>query len=140
MKAIKIYAQDSKYYMEDLENNQIVELNEIVDDGKTLKLPENSANRRYCSIKKAEECVTLGYKESRTLGPRDPEQTTPKTDRPKAPKLEELVEYLTEDERKIYKELMDKAVERHQKAAKEKLLEEWKKKVAELEEEIRNAK
>ena len=53
MKAIKIYTQDSKYFMEDFDNDVITELTEFVDDGKTLKLPDNSANRKYCAVKKA---------------------------------------------------------------------------------------
>lgn len=68
MKAIKIYTQESKYYMEDLHTNVTTEINEFVDDGKTLKLPQNSANRVYCAVKKALEGVTLEYKESRTTG------------------------------------------------------------------------
>lgn len=67
MKAIKIYTQDSKYFMEDFDNDVITELTEFVDDGKTLKLPENSANRKYCAVKKAISGIVLDYKETRTL-------------------------------------------------------------------------
>lgn len=67
MKAIKIYTQDSKYFMEDFDNDVITELTEFVDDGKTLKLPENSANRKYCAVKKAISGIVLEYKETRTL-------------------------------------------------------------------------
>lgn len=69
MKAIKIYTQDSKYFMEDLDTNQTTELVDITKDGISLILPENSANRNFCSIKRAEKGVTLEYKEARNIDP-----------------------------------------------------------------------
>lgn len=49
MKAIKIYTQDSKYFMEDLDTNVTTELTGAKFDKKSqkhwFKLPENSANR-----------------------------------------------------------------------------------------------
>ncbi len=94
MKAIKIYTQDSKYFMEDLDTNITTELTEITKDGISLILPENSANRNFCSIKRAEKGITLEYKETKTLGPRDPD--APKTT--KSPKVN-LDEYYTDEER-----------------------------------------
>lgn len=139
MKAIKVYTQNEKFYMEDLENNQIVELNERVDDGKTLKLPENSANRKYCSVEKAMKGIVLDYKEAKTLGPREGKNPSEKS-QSKAPKLNELVELLTEDEYKIYKGLMDKAAERLARKKKYdeliKLREELEKLEAELGNEV----
>lgn len=64
MKAIKIYAQESKFYMEDLHTNTTVELTNITKDGISFILPENSANRQYCSIKRAEKGVILDLKEN----------------------------------------------------------------------------
>lgn len=132
--SIRIYAQDSKYYMED--NGTITELNELVDNGKTLKLPENSSNRRYCSVEKALKGITLDYKETKTFGPRDNYSTpkTPKTSN--APKLNELVELLTDDERKIYKELMDKAAMRLAEKKKRERVEELRAEIAALEAEL----
>ena len=45
----------------------------LVDDGKTLKLPENPSNRKYFNLAKVEAAdgiVELTYKESVTLGTR----------------------------------------------------------------------
>lgn len=67
MKAIKIYTQDSKFFMEDLDTNQTTELVDITKDGISLILPKNSANRNFCSIKRAEKGVTLEYKEARNI-------------------------------------------------------------------------
>lgn len=96
MKAIKIYTQDSKYFMEDLDTNTTVELTEIVDNGKTLKLPENSANRKYCSIEKALKSITLDHKETMTLN--KTKSTT------KSSKIS-LSEYYTESEKTKIEEL-----------------------------------
>lgn len=141
MNAIKIYAQDSKYYMEDLNTNTTVEVTKITHEKKTgkdwLTLPENSANRTFVSIDKINRYgeLVLEYKESRTLGPRDPEQTS-KTDRPKTPRLSDLAEYLTEDEHKIYEELKAKAMARYAKVQKQNALDQMKKQIADLEAEI----
>lgn len=136
--SIKIYTQNEKFYMEDLTNNTITELTEKVDDGKTLKLPENSANRKYCSVEKALKGITLDYKETKKFGPRENTSTsTPKTSTPfRGPKLNELVELLTEDERKIYKELMDKALDRYSKNAKRLELQRLREQAAALEAEL----
>ena len=89
MKAIKIYTQDSKYFMEDFDNDVITELTEFVDDGKTLKLPENSANRKYCAVKKAISGIVLDYKETRTLD---------KSNATKTSKID-FTEYYTDEEK-----------------------------------------
>lgn len=95
MKAIKIYTQDSKYFMEDFGNDVITELTEFVDDGKTLKLPENSANRKYCAVKKAISGIVLDYKETRTLD---------KSNVTKTPKVD-FKEYYTDEEKAKIDEL-----------------------------------
>lgn len=132
--SIRIYTQDSKFYMED--NGTITELNELVDNGKTLKLPDNSSNRKYCSVEKALKGITLDYKETKTLGPRDDSSTpkTPKTSN--APKLNELVELLTDEERKIYKELMDSAAMRLAEKKKRERVEALRAEIAALEAEL----
>lgn len=133
--SIKIYTQNEKFYMEDLTNHTTVELTEKVDDGKTLKLPENSANRKYCSVEKASKGITLEYKEAKTFGPRE-KSDAPKSQTSKAPKLNELVELLTDEERAIYKELMDKAAARLAQKKKLEALEAMKAEVARLEAEL----
>lgn len=95
MKAIKIYTQDSKYFMEDFGNDVITELTEFVDDGKTIKLPENSANRKYCAVKKAISGIVLDYKETRTLD---------KSNVTKTPKVD-FKEYYTDEEKAKIDEL-----------------------------------
>lgn len=79
----------------------------------TLVLPENPANRKYFSTKKLEEIgddgLELTYKESKTYGPRLPGESSPR---------KPLEDWLTEDERKVYDELMAKARERRAEAQK----------------------
>ena len=133
--SIRIYYQDSKYYMED--NGNTTELVELVDNGKTLKLPDNSSNRRYCSVEKALKGITLDYKETKAFGPRDNAQS--KESAPKksnAPKLNELVELLTEEERKVYRDLMNKAADRLAHKKKIERLEAMKAEMEALEKEI----
>ena len=128
MNAIKIYAEGSKFYMEDLNNNTIIELTEFVDDGKTLKLPENSANRKYCAVKKAEETVTLEYKATRTLDQ--------KTDGKSTIKKFDWTKYLTDDEKKIIDEIKAKCEERAQKDIKQAKIDAMKAEIAKLMKEI----
>ena len=101
----------------------------------TLVLPENPSNRKYFSSKKVdnseEECVELTYKESRSLGPR--EGNSPR---------KSLVDYLTDEEKIIYEDLMEKAKARREEANKkpkltekekiERAIEKYKKRLAEL--------
>lgn len=101
----------------------------------TLVLPENPSNRKYFSSKKVdnseEERVELTFKESRSLGPR--EGNSPR---------KSLVDYLTDEERTIYEELMAKAKARREEANKkpklterekiERAIEKYKKRLAEL--------
>lgn len=66
----------------------------------TLILPENPSNRKYFSSKKVGEGdLELTYKATITLGPRTGEPSQRKS----------LVEYLTEEEKAIYDDLMAKA-------------------------------
>ena len=102
----------------------------------TLVLPENPSNRKYFSSKKVdnseEERVELTFKESRSLGPR--EGNSPR---------KSLVDYLTDEERAICKDLMEKAKARREEANKkpkltekekiERAIERYKRKLAELE-------
>ena len=102
---------------------------ELVDDGRTLKLPVNPSNRKYYNlekVKKAEGPVELTYKETRTLG----NTSTPTT--PKAP-TRGWMEYLTDEEKALYEELRVKA-ERRMKIAQLKAQKaEWERQLAELE-------
>lgn len=75
-------------------------ITELVDDGKTLKLPKNSSNRTYYSVKKVTEGHDeLTYKETRTLnvkGDAKPKQTP-------------WEDYLTDKEKKTLDDLKAKA-------------------------------
>ena len=83
-------------------------ITEIVDDGKTLKLPENPSNRKYFSIKKVNEAngeIELTYKATVTLG----------TSTNSTKKLED---YLNESDRELYLALVEKAKKAKEEAAK----------------------
>lgn len=101
----------------------------IVDDGKTLKLPENPSNRKYYAIKKVIEAggtVELTYKETKTFGPRDPNTT------PKAP-TKGWTEFLTDEEKALYEELKAKAEYRAKVAQLKAQIEADQARLAELE-------
>lgn len=105
------------------------EILDIVDDGKTLKLPENPSNRKYFSIAKVEAAggtIELTYKESKTFGPRTNESSTPKTS------TKGWTEYLTDEEKAIFDELKAKAEKRAKKAQLKAQIEQWQKEMAEL--------
>lgn len=77
----------------------------------TLVLPANESNRKYFNSKKVDAAggsIELTYKESKTFGPRT-ESSAPR---------KKLIEYLTDDERKIIDDLMAKAQARREEATK----------------------
>lgn len=83
----------------------------IVDDGKTLKLPENPSNRKYFNLAKVEAAdgiVELTYKESITLGTRS---TEPKEKKP-------LEDYLNDEDKALYLALVEKAKKNRAEANK----------------------
>lgn len=89
------------------DNNQVV--NDSVIEGRDpkdpsiLKLPENPSNRKWLSMKKVDmslnQELVLDYKESRTLN-------THNTGVVKSSKND--IEYLTEEEKVVYLDLMSK--------------------------------
>ena len=73
----------------------------LVDDGKTLKLPENPSNRKYFNLAKVEAAdgiVELTYKETIKLGTREPGES-------KKP----LEDYLNDEDKALYLALVEKA-------------------------------
>ena len=96
------------------DNGLIVEtksIDTLVDDGKTLKLPENPSNRKYYNLAKVEAAdgiVELTYKESITLGTRSGE---PKEKKP-------LEDYLNDEDKALYLALVEKAKKNRAEANK----------------------
>jgi hypothetical protein len=96
---MKIYKIDDKFMMED--QDQIIELTPNKDY--YLKLPKNSCNRVWVSCRKVDEsegqCIDYGdtVKIARTLGPRNSKK---------------LEEYMTEEEKRIIEEIMNRCKER----------------------------
>ena len=79
-------------------------ITQIVDDGKTYKLPENPSNRKYWAVSKVTDVpVELTYKETKTLGPRTESGSTKK-----------LIDYLTDEEKATIEKLMALAKERRE--------------------------
>lgn len=112
-KIIKDKTTKSGYALVD--GDKTLPIDEIVDDGKTLKLPENSSNRRYYSLKKVTEGHDeLTYKETRTL--------TIKGDA--KPKQVPWEDYLTDKEKETLANLKAKAEERRNKKTLEDLVAE----------------
>ena len=82
----------------DDKREEILDILDIVDEGKTLKLPENPSNRKFLSIRKIKENggeIELTYKETIHLD--------------KTRSRKSLEEYLTDDEKIIIENLMNKA-------------------------------
>ena len=121
---------ESKFGYQVLFDDKILDVLDIVDDGKTLKLPENPSNRKYFSIKKVEESngtIELTYKESKTFGPRTNTSTTPKVS------TKGWMEYLTDEEKTILDEIKTKAERRAEKAKLLAQIEADKARIEELE-------
>ena len=96
----------------------------------TLILPENPSNRKYFNSKKVDKNggeIELTYKESRTITKSEKSESTPRISKSK------ILEYLTEDEMKIYQELMEKAEKRMKR---EMILKEIEKLQKELDEGV----
>lgn len=96
----------------------------------TLILPKNPSNRKYFNDLKVEKNggeIELTYKETRTIGPKTSgEQNTPKVQKSK------IREYLTEDEQKLYDELVRKAEVRMRKEQLLKMIEDAEKEIEEM--------
>lgn len=121
---MKVFKQGAAFLMEDC--GKVVEV-EVTKDGQWLKLPENSVNRQYVSIAKVLKAPdeTLDYgdivKESRTISP-NPDREN----RQSAPRSSEWIEkYLDEEDKIVYRALVEKAKKKMQLekllAAKEEL-------------------
>lgn len=131
MKAIKIYTKDSKYYMEDLENNTSYELNNPRFDKKSQKhwfdLPENCIGQKAICKEMIDEKVEVVKQE------RNVNYTHGSTSKVKAPKVD-LNKYYTDEEKAQIEELqaqIDKINESVKARAQKDL------KMAELESELK---
>ena len=101
---------DNKYYINITDpssgDTRTVEVTELdPNNPKSLKLPDNPSNRKYLSMDKVDKApgqvLELTYKESAHI---DRKPTDKKSD----------IEYLTDEEKSIYQDLMDKIKERKQ--------------------------
>lgn len=111
---MKLVLKDKKVTMVD--NDRIVIVEENIDNCKSdrygkkyLVLPENSVNRKYTQLDKLIKLGTIDYgneiKETRTL------TRTNTHDRPSKTSTS-WVEYLTEEEKKTFETLIEKATKR----------------------------
>lgn len=102
MKAIRIYTQDSKYFMEDLENNTVHELTETIyqkkDNTTWFKLPENSANRSLVCKESIDKKGTIT---------REHKDSIVRNNKTKTPKVD-LNEYYTDEEKAQIEKLQAK--------------------------------
>lgn len=128
---MKVYKKEGKFFMEDQGN--IVELTPNKDYW--LKLPTNSCNRVWTNCarvdKAIDQCVDYGdeVKVPRVVTGRSSVERKP------------LEDYLSEDDRKLYLELVEKAKKAREEANKKPLtklekaqreFEKWQKEVARL--------
>ena len=90
-----------------VDGDKTLNINTIIKDGdrEVLKLPENSANRKYVDKKTVDEqkTIELDYKATRTLGARG-----------EAGSAKKWTEYLTAEEKKTIDDLIKKAKERYE--------------------------
>jgi len=90
-----------------------LQIDELVDDGKTLKLPKNSSNRTYYSLKKVTEGNDeLTYKETRTITIKGKDKQVTWED------------YLTDEEKIILENLKKKVETRRSQKTLEDLITE----------------
>lgn len=91
---------------------KVLLINERVKkDPKVLILPDNPSNRKYFTDNKVDKNggeIELSYKESRNL---DRSEKSEKSDNIKVSKSK-ILEYMTEEERKIYDEIIEKCEKR----------------------------
>jgi len=100
----KIVKLEDGYHVED--SNGTSKVCNLADEGKTIALPKNDANRFWFNVKKAEDeiaangFVALYYKESKKFG-----------DRPSTIPNAKLIAYLSDEEQAEYKAIIDRAIE-----------------------------
>lgn len=101
--------KSNKFTMTD--GDKTIELTKTAIDPKTKKvklaLPENSANRKWQDLETLQSLkeVKLDYKETRVLG--------------STPSKKVMVEYLSDEDRKLYEEILERAMKARE-AEKEK--------------------
>lgn len=100
---MKVYIENGKFYLND--NDNIVELTQIHKDAngeESIRLPENSCNRQWIKVNKLRKLQIVDYgneiKEKRTLNLSGERKSTKK-----------WYEYLTDEDKKIALELIEKA-------------------------------
>jgi hypothetical protein len=144
MMTTTIERRNGKFFLND--GDVEIELTELVDDGRTLALPENSSGRKFFALKKFEKSE---IHELKTIHrEHDAEHTPYKLPELKFPKSHlELHELLNDEERDIllnlrqsletYEEMMAKAWERlHPKKSAMTPEEKLKAKIAKLQAEL----
>ena len=120
---MKVYKKEGKFFMED--NGNVVEVTPNKDYW--LKLPANSCNRVWTNCAKvdkaANQCVDYGdeVKVPRTITGRSTTERKP------------LEDYLSEEDRKTYLALIEKAKKAREEATKKKPLTELEKAQREVE-------
>ena len=120
---MKVYKKEGKFFMED--NGSVVEVTPNKDYW--LKLPANSCNRVWTNCAKvdkaANQCVDYGdeVKVPRTITGRSAVERKP------------LEDYLSEEDRKTYLALVEKAKKAREEATKKKPLTELEKAQREVE-------
>ena len=120
---MKVYKKEGKFFMED--NGNVVEVTPNKDYW--LKLPANSCNRVWTNCAKvdkaANQCVDYGdeVKVPRTITGRSAVERKP------------LEDYLSEEDRKTYLALVEKAKKAREEATKKKPLTELEKAQREVE-------
>ena len=120
---MKVYKKEGKFFMED--NGNVVEVTPNKDYW--LKLPANSCNRVWTNCAKVDkatnQCVDYGdeVKVPRTITGRSAVERKP------------LEDYLSEDDRKMYLALVEKAKKAREEATKKKPLTELEKAQREVE-------
>ena len=106
--------------IDELGNENVQPITDITKDGKSYILPDNPSNRHFWAISRVQdEPVELTYKESKTFGPRDNSQPRKK-----------LEDYLTDEEKAIIEDLMNKAKARKEADKPKPLTEVEKAKIA----------
>ena len=102
----EIVKEGDDYFMVDLASGEKSDVLKTTDEGKTLVLPKNRANRKWLSIAKVEAALAEGtsfqfsYKATKTIG-------AVGTRLPN----EKLISYLSPEEQEEYKAIIGRAIE-----------------------------
>lgn len=122
-----IFKENEKYYLND--NDKIIEITELdPNNSNSLKLPENSSNRKFISMKKIDnapnQILELSYKDKISYNN--------SISRPQSYPQSRDIDYLDDDEKEIFQSLIEKIEKRKKIERMKKEIEKYQRMLDEM--------